>query len=208
MPEATVDRVRASGLAGLAGVAVFAAVCGAAQFWRGDLDWQAAPLSYYLTGSGSVGVVMAYLALSAALFAIGHGFGLALVPFVRMTAAKLLFNVAGICLALTALSEVAKSAGHHAEWTLLHLVAAQATFLSVTVAMLMQSWWLRTDSRWRGRFPLAFVLAAAAFVALCVYLIDRSLPRGLAQKGVIVLILVWLGWAALNLSRTRRMPSA
>jgi hypothetical protein len=209
MPEqSSVERARAYGIAGLVSVTVFAAVCTGAQFWRADLDWLAAPLSYYLTGPGGWAVAIAYLALATGLVAIGRGFGVALAPFARMTAAKLLFHVAGIGLAVTALTEVAKSWGYHAEWTMLHLIAAQTTFLSVTVAMLLQSWRLRVDPHWRSAFGFAFILAIAAFTALCGYLIDRSLPRGLAQKGVIALILAWLSWASFNLYQSRRTPLA
>jgi hypothetical protein len=174
----------ARGCALLAGcsVAVFVLVCGAAQFLRGDLDWIAAPLSYYLTGPLGTAVIAAYLALSAGLIALGLGFRFALAAQARSFVPVLLF-----------------------EWEIVHRLAAMTTFLSVTVAMLLQSFWLRFDPRWRGSFVFAFVLAAAAFAALWIYSLVHSLPRGLAQKAVIALILAWLGWAVFALrSRTSR----
>ena len=44
------------------GIAAFILVCGAAQFLRTDLDWIAAPLSFYLIGPGGAAVKAAYVA--------------------------------------------------------------------------------------------------------------------------------------------------
>lgn len=184
-----------------AGVAVFVAICGAAQFLRGDLDWIAAPLSYYLLGPFGAWVIAAYLALSAGLIALGFGFRAALAAPARSGAPVLLFAVAGIALAVTALSEPAKAHGHPAEWEAVHRFAAMTTFLCVTAAMMLQSFWLRFDPRWRNRFLFAFALAAAAFIALWIYALLHIFPSGISQKTVIALILIWLGWASLALSR-------
>lgn len=191
----------ARGCALLAGcsVAVFVLVCGAAQFLRSDLDWIAAPLSYYLSGPFGTAVIAAYLALSAGLIALGLGFRFALAMPARSIVPMLLFVVAGLGLALTALSEPAKLYGDADVWEVVHRLSAMTTFLCVTVAMLLQSFWLRFDPRWRGSFAFAFALAAAAFAALWIYSLVHSLPRGLAQKAVIALILVWLGWASFAL---------
>ena len=180
-------------------MAVFVLVCGAAQFLRSDLDWIAAPLSYYLSGPFGTAVIAAYLALSAGLIALGLGFRFALAMPARSIVPMLLFVVAGLGLALTALSEPAKLYGDADVWDVVHRLSAMTTFLCVTVAMLLQSFWLRFDPRWRGSFAFAFALAAAAFAALWMYSLVHSLPRGLAQKAVIALILVWLGWASFAL---------
>ncbi len=187
-----------------AGVAVFALVCGAAQFLRSDLDWIAAPLSYYLVGPFGAAVIAAYLALSVALILLGLGFRAALAAPARSGVPASLFAVAGAALALTALSEPAKAHGNALEWEAVHRFAAMTTFLCVTVAMMLQSFWMRFDPGWRGRFAFAFVLAAAAFVALWIYALVHDLPHGLAQKTVITLILLWLGWASLALRRRPR----
>ena len=186
------------------GVAAFIIVCSAAQFLRTDLDWIAAPLSFYLIGAGGAVVKAAYVALSLALFAIGIAFHRALVPTARRALPMVLFGVSAIALTVTALSEVPSGedpAGLHA---FVHGIAAMTTFLCVTVAMLLQSSCLRVDARWRAAFAFAFGLASAAFVALWSYALVHSLPRGLAQKTVIALILVWLAWAALALRRRSR----
>jgi hypothetical protein len=185
-------------------VAAFVLVCGSVQFLRSDLDWIAAPLSYYLVGPFGSAVIAAYLALSVGLVALGCGFRAALAPAARSAAPLLLFVVAGFALALTALSEQAKAQGSALEWEIVHRLAAMTTFLCVTVAMLLQSFRLRFDPDWRGRFGFAFALAAVAFAALWIHVLVHSLPRGLAQKGVIVLILTWLGWASWALRRETR----
>lgn len=197
-------RARVCALLACGGVAAFVLICGAAQFLRSDLDWIAAPLSYYLVGPFGAAVVAAYLALSTGLIALGFAFRFALVPSARSGAPVLLFVVAGLALALTALSEPAKSYGHPAEWEAVHRLAAMTTFLCVTVAMLLQSFWLRYDPQWRARFPFAFTLAAFAFVALWIYALLHLFPSGISQKTVIALILAWLGWASSRLRRRLR----
>ncbi|WP_414706825.1 DUF998 domain-containing protein [Rudaea sp.] len=183
------------------GVGAFVVICGAVQFLRGDLDWVAAPLSYYLLGPFGAEAIAAYLALSAGLIALGIGFRSALIASARSGALVLLFAVAGVALAVTALSEPAKAHGNVLEWEAVHRFAAMTTFLCVTVAMLLQSFWLRFDPRWRGRFPFAFALAALAFIALWIYALMHLFPSGISQKTVIALILAWLGWASLALLR-------
>jgi hypothetical protein len=193
---------RAFGAVGLAGVAAFALVCGVVQVLRTDLSWSAAPLSYYLTGAYGDGVIASYLALSVALAAIGLGFRRVLRGRARSAAPLLLFLVAAFALALTALSEKAKALDEGGGWALVHLLAAQTTFLCATVAMLLQSWRWRGDALWRRYSARGLALAAFAFAALWVHALVRGLPRGSSQKAVIVLILAWLAWASFRLWRT------
>jgi len=192
---------RALNFIAVAGVAAFIVVCSTAQFLRDDLDWVSAPLSYYLEGPGGIVVKAAYVALSAALCALGVGFFRTLVVAARSGVPLLLFVVSGVTLSVTAFTQIPVAldpAGFH---TFVHGAAAMTTFLCVTVAMLLQSWRLRGDPRWRTSFGFAFALAVAAFAALWIYALTHEIPRGLMQKIVIALILVWLAWAALALRR-------
>ncbi len=204
MPRSTLvsDMCR---LIALAGVTLFAVVCAAVQFARADLDWIATPLSYYLVGPFGDIVIAAYIALGAALIAIGTLFYRELIPAARSGAPLLLFVVGGLALVVTALSESAKAYGHPVEWEMIHLAAAETTFLCVTVAMLLQSVWLRRDSRWRSSSTLALIWSAATFAALWIYALWRALPRGLSQKTVIALIVIWLAWAAIQLGRRHKV---
>jgi hypothetical protein len=190
---------RTLGLFGFAGAVFFCAVCGAAQFLRTDLDWITTPLSFYLIGSGGAVVKTAYFGLSLSLVAIGTGFYRDMDSAARSAAPLVLFVVSGAALTVTAISETATAAGDTGLHVFVHNVAAMTTFLCVTVAMLLQSWRLRGDARWRTAFVFAFSLAVTAFDALWLYTLVRVLPRGLAQKSVIILILFWLGWASLAL---------
>lgn len=186
------------------GIAAFILVCGAAQFLRTDLDWIAAPLSFYLIGPGGAAVKAAYVALSLALAAIGILFHDALVPAARRGLPMALFGVSAVTLAVTALSEVPFGQDTDGLHALVHGVAAMSTFLCVTVAMLLQSWCLRGDVRWHSAHAFASWLAVAAFVALWIHALAHTLPRGLTQKIVIALILAWLAWAAFALQRGSR----
>ena len=193
--------VRRIALASCIGVAMFVVACTAAQFLRSDLDWTKAPLSFYLVGPGGWVVKVAYLALSVSLVGIGTGFHRSLETVTRSRLPMLLFMISGIALAVTALSDTATRHGDGSLHARIHLLAAATTFLCVTTAMLLQSWRLRDDARWRPAFGFAFALAVAAFAGLWIYTLSHVLPKGLMQKSVIALILAWLGWAAFALWR-------
>jgi uncharacterized membrane protein len=87
---------------------------------------------------------------------------------------------------------------------LLHNLAALLAFLCVSLAMLMQSLRFRHDPQWRPYFRLAFALALLTFAALLTYALWTALPRGITQKTVILLIVLWLLLAARWLMQTRR----
>ncbi len=192
-----------SGLICLVAVLTFVAVCVAMQWVRTDLDWWHDPLSAYLKGPHSAWVQAAYYGLSLGLILLGAGLYGALRPQARRAAPVLLLAVAGIGLALTAVTEFDLPYLAHAQESRLHKLAALGTFLNVTLGMLLQSWRFRDDAAWRQYFALAFCLAVACFIALSIYAFGRDLPRGFAQKSVIAMILLWLGFAAAWLRRAQ-----
>lgn len=200
--------VRRLGTGALAGVLVFLLVCTAVQGLRADLDWIAAPLSFYLVDAYGLWVRLAYSALSLSLAAIGIGYYQALSPQARSGAPLLLFVMAAAALATTAWAETNRPWLAPTFEGYVHGIAAQAAFLCTTVAMLLQSWRLRGDAQWRERFAIAFGLALAGFAAMWVHALWREAPRGLGQKVVVVLILLWLGLAAAWLRRSGRAPEA
>lgn len=187
---------RRFGTAALAGVLLFALVGAAAQFVRSDLDWLRTPLSFYLLDPHGAWVQGAYFALAVALVALGGGWYAALRREARSAAPLLLFVCAGLALAVTAVAETGRPGQPMSLEALVHGLAAQAAFLCLTVAMLLQAWRLRGDPRWRPRFAIAFVLAAAAFAGIWVLALWRDAPRGLLQKAEITLVVVWLGMTA------------
>ena len=194
-----VDRVRARGSLGgvaLIGVAVFTITCIATQFLRPDYNWVGIPLSFYVIGPYGVAVEASYFALAPGLAALGIGWYLALDRGARSAVPLLLFVVSAVALCITAVEITDVPGRPQTLHGLIHVIAAIATFVCVTVAMLLQSWRMRIDPRWRAKFRSAFVLAAIAFVALWSYALIRHIPRGIGEKTTIALILLWLGRAA------------
>ena len=188
--------MRRSGLICFVVVIAFATTCALMQWLRTDLDWHDAPLSAYLKGAYGGWVRAAYYGLSLALMLLGVGLYRALRPQARSVAPVLLLALAGIALAITAITETDLPHLDHEMENRLHRVAALTTFLSVTTAMLLQSWHFRGDAAWRRYFGLAFTLAVASLILLWRYAFWDGLPEGLAQKPVIAMILLWLGFAA------------
>lgn len=193
------DRIAAA--IAIAGMLAFLATGVAAQGLRPELDWTRAPNSYYLIGPWGGMVRAGYYAMALALVLLGAGAYRTLAPTTRSAAPLLLFVAGGAALAVTALA-------HTDTWNrpptlhgYVHGVAAQAAFLCTTTAMLLQSWRLRGNARWRRWFRPAFGWAALCFVLLWVQAFWRALPRGLSQKALILLILAWLLAAAWQLLR-------
>lgn len=193
--------IRRLGAVALAGVAVFAIVCGAVQFLRGDYDWMRVPLSFYVLGRFGRVVEASYFVLGCGLVALGIGWYRALDRTARSAAPMLLFVLSAVALCVTA-AELTDVPGRPPTLHgVVHVIAADATFLCVTISMLLQAWRMRLDPRWRTCFRSAFVLAAIAFVALWLDALVKALPRGLGEKAVIALILLWLWRASWRLLR-------
>ncbi|WP_225578373.1 DUF998 domain-containing protein [Rhodanobacter sp. 7MK24] len=192
----------------LAGMLAFLATGIAAQCLRPDLDWMRVPNSFYLIGPWGGMVRAGYYAMALALALLGVGAYSELAPAARSAAPLLLFVMGGAALALTAI-ETTDTWNHPP--TLhgyVHGVAAQTAFLCTATAMLLQSWRLRGDARWRRWFRPAFPYAALCFVLLWVQAFWRALPRGLSQKALILLMLGWLLGAAWQLLRGHGEASA
>ncbi|GLQ89601.1 DUF998 domain-containing protein [Dyella flagellata] len=187
-------------------VFAFAVVCGAAQFWRADLDPVAVPLSIYLTGSGGAYVRMTYYLMGVALLFFALSTYRATPPPLRSGLALVLFAVPGVLLPVVAATELFKGTAHENLAGLIHGLAAQSTFLMLSFGMLLLSSRWRRDarlgiSRFAGR-----MLAWLATIVLWLQMFLPKLPHGLMQKLAIVLILLWLGWAARQLLRaTQRL---
>lgn len=195
------------GNAAMIGMLAFIAITAAVQHLRPDLDWRNAPLSFYLLGPHSHWLQAAYAMLAVALVLLGAGYYRALPGSGRSVAAWLLFACAGAGLCVTALahSNLPDQVPTLQGWV--HGTAAQTAFLCVTTAMLLQSWRLRGDPRWRHRFLPAFMLALLCFVAIWVDALWHGMPRGLEQRLVIAAIMSWLLQAAWWLGRNPK-PAA
>jgi hypothetical protein len=187
----------------LAAVVIFTLVCGAVQFLRSDLDPLRAPLSFFLTGDYGAFVRAAYYALAAGLVALGIAAYRTSNPARRSAAPLLLFVIAGIALVPVAVTELfATDGGAHAAFArYLHGVAAETTFICVTVAILLQSLWWRRDPAFVPGRVARIVLSFAAFAMLWVNALLRIGLAGLMQKVLIALILAWLALAAWQTQR-------
>lgn len=187
---------RAAGGFMLLAVIAFTLVCTAVQFLRTDLDWVRVPLSFYLIGPHAAWVRGVYVLLGSGLAAFGLGWYRALAPGARSFAPALLFVVAGVALGVTAFATTNTWAHPATLHGFVHGVAAQTTFLCVTVGMLLLGWRLRRDPRWRALHRPAFAWAAACFAALWLQELWRDAPRGLTQKVLILALLAWLAGMA------------
>jgi len=204
--QLTAARTRTIGTWAMAGVIVFAVVAAAMQFLRTDLEFARATLSFYLLGPLGIWLQLAYLGLSMSLALVGIGYFGAATREGRSAVALSLFLIGAIALAVTAWAETDRGGGAALTTAAaIHAISAPLAFLGTTLGMLMQGWALRRDPRWRRHFALAFGLALACFFALWLHALWRELPRGLSQKAVIAMILLWLALAAQWLRRT---PSA
>ncbi|UNK51053.1 DUF998 domain-containing protein [Lysobacter sp. S4-A87] len=192
-----------SGLICLMAVIAFLSTCIVLQWLRTDLDWRQDPLSAYLKGPYGGWLRMAYYALSMALMLLGAGLYRVLQPQARSAVPAFLLALAGIALALTAISETDLPLLDHDQENQLHRLAALTTFLSVTLAMMVQSWRFHYDEIWRVHVAWALPWAVATFIALWIYAYWHGMPEGLRQKTVISMILLWLGTAASWLRRVQ-----
>lgn len=177
------------------------------QFVRLDLNWVTTPISFYLLGPGCAWLITAYFALGAAILSIGLAFHLSLEPPARSNLAFALFAIGAVSVCVVAVSHTDTHASPGPTLHgIVHNLAALIAFLTVTLGMLLRSWTFRVDARWRRHFSRAFGLASLSFVALLLYGLWSALPRGAAQKFVILLIVLWLMLASRWL--TRQAPSS
>lgn len=189
-----------------AGMAVFVAIAIGIHLLRPDLHWVDAQMSRYLLQPYGGWLQLAYCALAVAIVGMAFAVRETLAPHARSAAPTLLFVTGATALVVTAFAPMD---GDGADPTLvgwLHGVSAQAAFLCVTVAMLLQSAWLGRDARWRTWMPGALGIAVAAFAALWALVLVGDLPRGISQKAVIAIIAAWFVfvWTALHAQQRER----
>jgi Protein of unknown function (DUF998) len=186
-------------------VVVFTAVCTAAQFWRTDLNFVRTPLSTYLRGPGGVYVRSVYYVMAAALLAFAWAIYQATSRIRRSMFASLLFAGAGLILPIVAASELFSDTPYHALAKIIHRSTTLATFLWLSIGMvLLSTRWLR-DQRMKEGSPFGLMLAWLATFVLWFQVLISIFPNGLMEKLAIVLILIWLGWASRHLLRAAQL---
>ncbi|GLQ46252.1 hypothetical protein GCM10007862_13030 [Dyella lipolytica] len=187
-------------------VIAFAGVCDAAQFWRTDLNWIAIPLSAYLTGPGGIYVRGVYYLMSVALLGFAWAGYAATASAQRSGLASALFVAAGLALPVVAVTELFRGTAYQDLAHFIHQLTAPATFLWLSFGMLVLSSRWRRDMRMKKGSQPGVVLAWLATLILWFQVLVPGLPNGFWEKLAVVLILLWLGWAARHLLRTAQPP--
>jgi len=178
------------------------------QFARQDLDWVQATLSLYLHGPWGLALRTAYCVLGVAIMLLAWALHGASRSPRRSAAAPLLFCVAALGLLGVAIGDSWLPESAPLLAPLIHGLAANTAFLCVSVAMLLQSWYLRADPYWGRWAGVAWWWAWLCFVLLWLHVLWRGPPRGAGQKLVIAAVVLWLAATALQLWRNARRESA
>ncbi len=178
------------------------------QWARDDLDWVRATLSLYLHGPWGLALRGAYGALAVAIVLMALSLYADSRSPRRSAAAPLLFCVAALGLLGVAVGDSWLPQSAPLIAPLVHGVAANTAFLCVSVAMLLQSWYLRADPHWARWAAPAWWWAWLCFVLLWLHVLWRTPPRGAGQKLVIAAVLVWLLLATLQLWRQARRAAS
>lgn len=193
----------------LVGVAAITVICLAVQFLRPDLDWITTSMSIYVKGPWGGFVQASFFAPAPGVAALGFAWHRTMLRREPGSAAAFaLFVAAAVALCFTG-AFVADSTS----WPVtlhgrIHQWAAFGTFVFVTTAMVLQSWLMRYDAHWRKHYPDAFALAVVTVVYFWVYALVKPIPRGIGEKIVIGLVLLWVWRAAWWLVHDRsRVPA-
>lgn len=174
------------------------------QWARQDLDWVQATLSLYLHGPWGLALRTAYCVLALAIMLLAWSLHAASRSPRRSAAAPLLFCAAALGLLGVAIGDSWLPERAPLLAPLVHGIAANTAFLCVSVAMLLQSWYLRADPQWVRWAGPAWWWAWACFALLWLHVLWRGPPRGAGQKLVIAAVVLWLAVAALQSWRQAR----
>lgn len=175
-----------------AGLASFVAAASALHLLRPDLDPVHSQMSLYLVGPWGWLLQAAYVALSVAMVGLAWDSWRTAPPPARSAAPLLMFALGGTCLSITAYAWMDMPGLDASLEGLVHGLTAQGAFLFATTGIVLQALRLRQDPRWRQHWRWLLAWALACFVGIWVLALWPGLPRGLAQKTVIALIVGWL----------------
>lgn len=192
---------------GLLALLFFSGIALWLQWYRSDLDWITATLSLYLHGPGGLGLRVAYCVLAAAIAGLALALYLDELPHTRRGLPLALFGVAAVGLCGVAIGDSYLPEAAPLLAPLVHGLSAQTAFLCVSCAMLLQAWQFRGDTHWQRHYRFAWSWAWLTFVCLWIHVGWRAGPRGLGQKLVIAMILIWLARVAYELWRMPRVEA-
>jgi len=183
----------------LAGLATFVLAALALHQLRPDLDPVQHQMSLYLVGPWGPLLQAAYVALAVAMVGLAWGLYRSAPAAARSAAPLLAFTLGGLSLSTTAYAWMDMPGTDRSLEGLVHGLSAQAAFLFATTGLVLQALRLRRDPAWRAQARWLLPWALACFAAVWVLALWRGLPRGLAQKAVIAMIIGWLGTTAAGL---------
>lgn len=187
----------AFGIIALVGIATFSVTCLLVECLRTDLDWFTTALSMYAIGPYGPWVRGAFYAPAPGIAAIGIGWYRTLDRRSRSLVPVFLFAAAGVGLCLLATFTTDTTPKPTTFHGAVHQWSTFGAFVCLTTAMLVQSWNERRDPPWRFRFLPALTLAALTVVYFWIFALVKAIPRGIGEKAVIGLCLLWLwrsGW--------------
>lgn len=187
----------------LIGVAVFTVICLAVQFLRTQLNWFTTPMSIYALGPYGAWVQVAFFAPAPGFAALGIGLHRTLDRRARSTVSLALFVAAAVALCFTGAFLTDTTPSPVTLHGKIHQWGAFGTFVFVTTGMALQSWRFRRDPHWRKHFPDAFAIAVVTIAYFWIYALFHPIPRGVGEKIVIGLVLLWVWRAAWWLVRGR-----
>ena len=194
------------GTIGLTGVGVFIVALVALHVLDPDLSVVDGYISEYALGDYGWLSRAADVALGAGVIAIALGLGATLAPGKRVTASWILILIAGLGWILSGLFVTDPTDAIETTTTgTIHDTVGYVQLLSVLVS----SWMLRgvfaRDERYsyRAQAQLWFAVAISATMVATMLLFEVSV--GLPQRALVVVVLSWFGFLALNL-RTDQTP--
>lgn len=204
IPADTLHAARCANRLAASALAIFFAAAVVLHGLRPDLDPVASQMSLYLIGAWGPLLQAAYVALAVGMVALGWGLRAAHAPQARSAAALLLFALAGVSLTVTAYAWMDLPGVDRSFEGFVHGLSATAAFLCATTGMVVQSLGFLRDPAWRRSARWALPGALLCFASVWILAAWREAPRGLAQKTVIAMILLWMLCAVRALaSRTR-----
>ncbi|MCR6664317.1 MAG: DUF998 domain-containing protein [Luteimonas sp.] len=187
-----------------AGIAWFVAAAVLLHVLRRGLDAVHSQMSLYLIGAWGPLLQSAYAGLSLSMIGLSIALYHSMPPAARSIAPILMCVLAGTCLTITAYARMDMPGVDATLEGLIHGVTAQGAFLFATTGLVLQSLRFRHDPRWRRHARWLLPWAIACFAAVWVLALWRELPRGLAQKAVIAMIVGWLAASTYVLHKLRR----
>ncbi len=197
---------RAFGLAGMLGVAWFAAALLVLQAGSDGLDWTRHYISQFANGPRGWFLAVGIVGHAAGNVALGLGLYRSLSRGALRGWAIVLFLMAIAGLALTGLFTVEPPGAAPSAAGTIHRMASWASFALEVTALVLFSAAFSREARWRHAARLSGALAALAGAAAAAFLAAVVLDwrPGLAERAALAPFMAWEFWMGAQLAFSRR----